>query len=123
MRSQYWILFCLIFFATYTQASVSQDILNYDDEQKIEIPTQEQGYVITKAEYRKIQEDHKFYLLAALIAVTPLFLWILLYYIRITKNFTEQAVIHASGLVLIIQATTIVVIASPTTEQLTAATG
>lgn len=124
MFTRYIILICLIFIPMTTYSDNSEKILADLDEQKIEVQArQEGGGAVTKAEYRKIQEIHRFYLIAALIAVTPIFLIILLYFIGRSKEYTEHAIIHSSGLVLIIQATTIVVIAAPTTEQLTAAVG
>jgi len=117
-------MLCLVFIVPHVLASDSRDILSSIDKDKAEMELSErEDRVITKGEYRKIQESHRFYLISSLIAVTPLFLWILLHFIRKSSDYNEQAIIHASGLILVIQATTIVVLASPTTEQLTAAIG
>ena len=43
----------------------------------------------------------------------PLSLLLVLWFIKKSEDYTERAVINASGLVLVIQATTFVVIASP----------
>ncbi len=77
---------------------------------------------ITAAEFRAMQEKHKIYLLLGLLVVTPIFLFLELCYIKNTAH-TAENVVNGTGLVLIIQATLLVVIASPTTEQLTAAIG
>lgn len=74
-------------------------------------------------EYRLRQEENRFYLILMITLATPVILLILLHYIRNSRSFTAQAIIHTSGLVLVIQATTIVVLASATSEQLTAAIG
>lgn len=78
--------------------------------------------LVTAAEFRVMQEKHKVYLLLGLLVVTPIFLFLELCYIKST-SYTAENVVNGTGLVLIIQATLLVVIASPTTEQLTAAIG
>lgn len=104
--------------------SVSDAILGDVDRGKEEAQEKQTDYAgFTKEEYRKLQEQHRFYIIIGLIIATPIFLLILLYFIKQSQDYTEHAIIHASGLVLVIQATAIVVIASPTTEQLTAAIG
>lgn len=106
------------------QPSDSARFLDNLDIEKSEMQiAQDEDGAITKAEYRELQETHRFYLIAAMIGITPIFLLILLYFIRKSNEFTENAILHSSGLVLVIQATVIVVIAAPTTEQLTAAIG
>ncbi len=77
---------------------------------------------VTAAEFRVMQEKHKVYLLLGLLVVTPIFLFLELCYIKST-SYTAENVVNGTGLVLIIQATLLVVIASPTSEQLTAAIG
>ena len=107
-----------------SQVSEGEKILaDIDNEKNVAQMVQEDDVGITKADYRIMQETHRFYLIAGMIAVTPIFLMILLSFIRKSTDFNEQAIIHSSGLVLVVQATVIVVIASPTTEQLTAAIG
>lgn len=124
MFIRYMILICLTLITINTYATESKNILvDMDNEKSATEMLQKENAVTTKAEYRKIQEFHRFYLIVALIVMTPIFLMILLYFIRKSNEYTEHAIIHASGLVLVIQSTTIVVIAAPTTEQLTAAIG
>ena len=124
MILRFIILTNLLFFSITAYASDSQSILDdVDTEKTVMQNVQDDGDSISKSEYRRIQEVHRFYLIAAMIAVTPVFLLILLFFIRKSKDYNEHAILHSSGLVLVIQATVIVVIASPTTEQLTAAIG
>ncbi len=74
-------------------------------------------------DYRLQQEENRFYLIVMITLVTPVILMILLHYVRSSRSFTDQAIMHTSGLVLVIQATTVVVLASTTTEQLSTAIG
>jgi len=78
---------------------------------------------MAQADYRQSQEQHKLYLLLGILIFTPIFLWLVLIYIRKCDSLDSEGVVHASGLVLIIQSTTFIVIAAPTSEQLTAAIG
>jgi hypothetical protein len=78
---------------------------------------------MAQASYREMQEQHKLYLLIGILIFTPIFLWLVLVYIRKCDSLDSEGVVHASGLVLIIQSTTFIVIAAPTSEQLTAAIG
>ena len=78
---------------------------------------------MAQADYRLMQERHKLYLLVGILIFTPIFLWLVLIYVRKSDSMDTEAVVHASGLVLIIQSTTFIVIAAPTSEQLTAAIG
>jgi hypothetical protein len=78
---------------------------------------------MAQADYRQMQEKHKLYLLLGILIFTPIFLWLVLVYIRKCDSLDSEGVVHASGLVLIIQSTTFIVIAAPTSEQLTAAIG
>lgn len=124
MFTRYIIFLFLLVFAMNVHANDSKSILDaIDNEKNVAQLVQDEDAVITKAEYRQMQEMHRFYLITAMIAVTPIFLLILLHFIRQSKDYNENAIIHSSGLVLVIQATIIVVLASPTTEQLTAAIG
>jgi hypothetical protein len=122
-----YLIAVFVAFALMSTASVAGDIdsiLQDVDMEKAEIQAQEQSSGgPTIAEYRTLQEKHRLYIISALIVVTPIFLLMLLFFIKGSNENTEHAIIHASGLVLVIQATAIVVIAAPTTEQLTAAIG
>ena len=105
-------------------ADTSSVILQELDAEKTAVLAQKQDEMYSPlAEFRETQEHNRFYLLIALLVVMPLSLLLVLWFIRNSKDYSEKSVINASGLVLVIQATTIVVIASPTTEQLTAAIG
>ncbi len=76
-----------------------------------------------EAEFRFLQENNRLYLIFSVMGVTPLFLIIILFFISRSKLYSAESIVHGSGLVLVIQATLLVVIAAPTTEQLTAAIG
>lgn len=78
---------------------------------------------ISTGELRKLQEENRVNLLFGILVATPLFLFLVLIYIKKSTNFSAQSIVHGSGLVLVIQATLFVVLASPTTEQLTASIG
>ena len=105
-------------------ADTSSVILQELDAEKTAVQAQKQEEMFSPiAEFRAKQEQNRFYLLIVLLLVMPLSLLLVLWFIRKSEDYTERSVINASGLVLVIQATTFVVIASPTTEQLTAAIG
>lgn len=123
-RSGALIAVLLLFVSWPLFADTSSLILQEIDEQKSAVLAQKQEEMYSPlAEFRETQEHNRFYLLIALLIVMPLSLLLVLWFIRNSKDYSEKSVINASGLVLVIQATTIVVIASPTTEQLTAAIG
>lgn len=82
-----------------------------------------QETVISTGELRRLQEENRVNLLFGVLLATPLFLFLVLIYIKKSTDFSAQAIVHGSGLVLVIQATLFVVLASPTTEQLTASIG
>ena len=74
-------------------------------------------------EFRTLQEKNRFWLIGEMLLVTPLFLLIILHYVVKGGNYSVRSVLNISGLVLVVQATTIVVLAAQTSEQLTAAIG
>ncbi len=73
--------------------------------------------------FRMLQEKNKMILLVCIIIMTPIFLYLVLTHIKNSNNYASDHVVHGSALVLVIQATTFIVVASPTSEQLTAAIG
>lgn len=77
----------------------------------------------TAMDYRLRQEENRFRLIVMITLITPVILMILLHYVRSSPTFNDQSIVHTSGLVLVIQATTVVVLASTTTEQLSTAIG
>jgi hypothetical protein len=72
---------------------------------------------------RAIQYQQKLILLVIIAAATVLFLFLILLFMKYSKNFTATNIVNGGGLVLVVQAILFVVIASPTTEQLTSAIG
>jgi hypothetical protein len=72
---------------------------------------------------RAKQYEQKLILLIIIASATVLFLFLILLFIKYSKNFTAANIVNGGGLVLVIQAILFVVIASPTTEQLTSAIG
>jgi amino acid transporter len=74
-------------------------------------------------ELRAIQYQQKLILLVIIAASTVLFLFLILLFMKFSKTFTATNIVNGGGLVLVIQAILFVVIASPTTEQLTSAIG
>ena len=73
--------------------------------------------------YRILQEKNKMVLLLCIVAATPVFLILVLFFMKKAGNCSADNVVHGSALVLVIQGTTFIVVASPTSEQLTAAIG
>ncbi len=73
--------------------------------------------------FRTQQEKNKMYMLVSILVVSPLFLFLILFSIKKTADHAADHIVNASALVLVIQATTFIVIAAPTSEQLTAAIG
>ena len=84
---------------------------------------QEEPLQDLEAEYRLQQEKHRYILGICIIFLTPIFLLIELFILKCTNACTAENVLNGTGLVLIIQATVLVVLLSPTSEQLTAAIG
>lgn len=72
---------------------------------------------------RAIQYQQKLILLVIIAASTVLFLFLILLFMKFSKSFTATNIVNGGGLVLVVQAILFVVIASPTTEQLTSAIG
>lgn len=124
MFNRYFVAVLLALAMTFSVAGEVESILDDVDKKRAEIQAQEQcDGGPTGAEYRKMQEQHRLYIIGGLIIFTPMVMYMLLYFVHKSNDNTEHAIIHTSGLVLVIQATAIVVIAAPTTEQLTAAIG
>jgi len=104
-------------------AAAPQDVLDFVDGAKMERYSAPVPASISQAEFRKLQEIHRLYLLLGIIGATPVLLFLVLAYLKRSPRYSAQTVVNASGMVLVIQATIFVVMASPTTEQLTAAIG
>jgi hypothetical protein len=75
------------------------------------------------AAFRILQEENQNRLLTYTVVITPLFLFLVLLFIRISGHYGPDHIIHGSALVLVIQATIFLVIASATHEQLTGGIG
>ena len=75
------------------------------------------------ADFRKLQEQNQHRLLICTVGVTPIFLFLVLFFIRRSGNYDPEHIIHGSALVLVIQATIFLVVASATNEQLTGGIG
>jgi hypothetical protein len=75
------------------------------------------------ADFRKLQEQNQHRLLICTVGVTPIFLFLVLFFIKRSGNFDPEHIIHGSALVLVIQATIFLVVASATNEQLTGGIG
>lgn len=78
---------------------------------------------ITEAEFRKLQEEHRLYLLIGIITATPVLLILVLFFLKQSPQFSAEYIVNGTGLVLVIQCTTFVAVYAPTTEQLTAPIG
>ena len=76
-----------------------------------------------EAEYRIQQERHRYILGLCIVFLTAVFLLIELIILKCSNACTPENILNGTGLVLIIQATVLVVLLSPTSEQLTAAIG
>ena len=80
------------------------------------IPTIVQSLHLSESYYR-------LYLVFVIMGAAVLFMWLILRAIGKTKDHSSEDVISASGLVIVVMATLFIVIASTTTEALTAAIG
>lgn len=78
---------------------------------------------VDQSVYRMLQERNRVILLVSIIVMTPVFMFLVLFYIKQSNHYTAEHIVNGSALVLVIQATTFIVIAAPTSEQLTAAIG
>ncbi len=74
-------------------------------------------------EFRTLQETHKQLFVMAICITTPIFLILVLFFIRKSNDNSGSHIVSATGLVLVIQATVLIVLTSSTSEQLTSAIG
>lgn len=107
-----------IFAEEIPQEGVLVDILKFVEEGK-----QREAPNFGLAEYRKLQERHKMVLLVSIAVTTVFFLLLVLLFMTRNGNCTPVNIVNGGGLVLVVQAILFVVVASPTTEQLTFAIG
>lgn len=82
-----------------------------------------QSDIHNAASFRFLQEENKLYIIMLIMVLTPIFLVIILFFISRSGAYTSDSIVNGSGLVLVIQATILVVMAAATSEQLTAAIG
>lgn len=75
------------------------------------------------AEYRMLQERHRMILLIAIMVSIPILLAIVLFCLKNAPQCTEESLVNAIGLVLVIEGTMFIAVSAATTEQLTAPIG
>ena len=83
----------------------------------------ESDFRIDESEYRKLQEENRIKLLIGIMILTCISLLMILVCMIRNEKCAPWNIVNASGLVLVIQATLFIVVASDTHEQLTAAIG
>ena len=76
-----------------------------------------------KAEYIMLQEKHRMLLLIAIVVSTPVLLALVLFFLKKAPNYSDDSLVHAIGLVLVIEGTMFIAVSAITTEQLTAPIG
>lgn len=76
-----------------------------------------------KAEYIMLQEKHRMLLLIAIVVSTPILLALVLFFLKKAPNYSGDSLVHAIGLVLVIEGTMFIAVSAITTEQLTAPIG
>ncbi|MFH2129588.1 MAG: hypothetical protein ABIK68_04380 [bacterium] len=128
MKNSFRILFCVLFIlsAGYETVVAASDSLPFEIKTFEEATAPSEASIPDENDERKfrfLQENNKLFLIFAVMGVTPVFLLIILYFISRSGVYTAENIVNGSGLVLVIQATLLIVIAAPTTEQLTAAIG
>lgn len=75
------------------------------------------------ADYRMLQEKHRLWLLVAIVISTPILLIIILFCMKKAPDCSEESLVNAVGLVLVIEGTMFIAVSAVTTEQLTAPIG
>lgn len=70
-----------------------------------------------------LQERHRVLLLLAIVVSTPVLLALVLFFLKRVPNSSEDSLVHAIGLVLVIEGTMFIAVSAITTEQLTAPIG
>ncbi len=87
-----------------------------------QLAIEENGYV-SAINYRKLQEHQKLWFVILISVMTPVFLFLALNFLKNSQDNSGTNIVNATGLVLVIQATVLIVVTSTTSEQLTAAIG
>lgn len=128
MKKTIFILILLLIPINYGMSQVNPSEQSKEIVQNVEFgaPTTEvapQGQLVTEGEFRKLQQIQKTYLLVAIIAATPIMLFLVLFFIKKSPHHTPENLVNVSALVLVIQATTFISVYAPTSEQLTAPIG
>lgn len=70
-----------------------------------------------------LQEKHRMFLLLAIVVSTPILLALVLFFLKKAPNSSGDSLVHAIGLVLVIEGTMFIAVSAITTEQLTAPIG
>ncbi|HHB75214.1 MAG TPA: hypothetical protein ENK84_01540 [Desulfobulbus sp.] len=70
-----------------------------------------------------LQERHRMFLLLAIVVSTPILLALVLFFLKKAPNSSGESLVHAIGLVLVIEGTMFIAVSAITTEQLTAPIG
>jgi len=76
-----------------------------------------------KGELIILQERHRMFLLLAIVVSTPILLALVLFFLKKAPNSSGDSLVHAIGLVLVIEGTMFIAVSAITTEQLTAPIG
>ncbi len=87
-----------------------------------QLAIEEDGY-ISAIKYRELQEQQKLWFVILISIMTPVFLYLVLSFLKNSSDNSGTNIVNATGLILVIQATVLIVVTSTTSEQLTAAIG
>jgi hypothetical protein len=74
-------------------------------------------------EFLMLQEKHRIYLLLAIVISTVILMAMVLFCLKNTSQCSEESIVNAIGLVLVIEGTMFIAVSALTTEQLTAPIG
>mgnify|MGYP001296026405 CR=1 FL=1 len=89
----------------------------------MESATAENVFLQKNADYRMLQERNRITLLITIMISTPIILGIVLYCLKNSSQCSEESLVNAIGLVLVIEGTIFIAVSAATTEQLTAPIG
>ena len=93
----------------------------YQDNQ--ELSKKDRLLLEKKAEFIMLQEKHRMLLLIAIVVSTPVLLALVLFFLKKAPDCSGDSLVHAIGLVLVIEGTMFIAVSAITTEQLTAPIG
>lgn len=98
------------------------ELITVEEQQNFEDQVNIDSYQAT-IQYRELQEKHKLWVVLLISAMTPLFLFLVLHFLKNSSDNSGGNIVNVTGLILVIQATVLIVVTSTTSEQLTAAIG